>query len=325
VLHVTSGDHAAARIRAMGVGGEVLAWQDVLHEGPVPAGLDLAALTAVRARFIGARGWEDEAIALAMLTARDARLAATAGEDEVALWFEADLYDQLQLLQLLDWFAEPARRPAKLTVMLSGASLPALDERQLRELFFRRRAVPEGVLQAGRRAWAAFRDPDPRALEALLADDEMGAIPGLTEALRRHLEEFPSVADGLSRSERQLLEAVAAGAPDLRAAFVAAHHEREDPVFLGDTVFADYAVRLGGGPHPLVTLAGGAPIVAPGRGETATFWAARAYLTQDGLDVLEGRADAVALRGIDRWLGGVHLTPGSCWRWDHVAGALVPG
>lgn len=324
MLHVTNGDHAAARIRAMGTGGDVLAWQDVLHEGPVPAGLDLPALTAVRARFIGARGWEDEAIALAMLGARDARLAAAAGEDEVALWFEADLYDQLQLLQLLDWFAEPARRPAKLTLMLTGAYLAELDDRQLRELFFRRRAVPEGVLQLGRRAWAAVRDPDPRAIEALLADDPE-AIPGLADALRRHLEEFPSVVDGLSRSERQLLEAVAAGAPDLRAAFVAAHHEREDPVFLGDTVFADYAARLSGGAHPLVTLAGGAPVVAPGRGDAATFWATRAYLTQDGLDVLEGRADAVALRGIDRWLGGVHLTAQSCWRWDHVAGALVPG
>jgi hypothetical protein len=37
-------------------------------------------------------------------------------------------------------------------------------------------------------------------------------------------------------------------------------------------------------------------------------------MTSDGADVLAGRADAVALNGIDRWLGGVHLTPASLWR-----------
>jgi hypothetical protein len=30
---------------------------------------------------------------------------AARGEDEIVLWFEHDLYDQLQLLQLLDWLA----------------------------------------------------------------------------------------------------------------------------------------------------------------------------------------------------------------------------
>jgi hypothetical protein len=32
--------------------------------------------------------------------------------------------------------------------------------------------------------------------------------------------------------------------------------------------------------------------------------------------VLEGLADRVELTGLDRWLGGVHLTAGRIWRWD---------
>ena len=29
-----------------------------------------------------------------------------------------------------------------------------------------------------------------------------------------------------------------------------------------------------------------------------------------------GEADRVELLGIDRWVGGTHITPGNIWRWD---------
>ena len=39
MLFITNGDFAAGRIAASGLTGEILPWRDVLHEGPVPAGL----------------------------------------------------------------------------------------------------------------------------------------------------------------------------------------------------------------------------------------------------------------------------------------------
>jgi hypothetical protein len=42
----------------------------------------------------------------------------------------------------------------------------------------------------------------------------------------------------------------------------------------------------------------------------------RVRLTADGARVLAGEADAIALRGVDRWIGGVHLTGDPDWRWD---------
>jgi hypothetical protein len=37
-LHVTNGDSAGNTLRQTALGGAMLPWQDVLHEGPVPAG-----------------------------------------------------------------------------------------------------------------------------------------------------------------------------------------------------------------------------------------------------------------------------------------------
>src|SRR5947209_16411673 len=105
MLHITNGDSAAGSLRASGVPGAVLPWRDLLHDGPVPAGLTLDELRSVRVRCISDQGQGAYNTALEDLAQRDAMLQAASGEDEVVLWFEHDLYDQLQLLQLLDWFA----------------------------------------------------------------------------------------------------------------------------------------------------------------------------------------------------------------------------
>jgi hypothetical protein len=41
--------------------------------------------------------------------------------------------------------------------------------------------------------------------------------------------------------------------------------------------------------------------------------------------VLRGEADHVALSGIDRWVGGVHLQgPDAPWRWDEGTESVTP-
>ena len=51
------------------------------------------------------------------LSQRDRGLVESLNHDEVVLWFEHDLSDQLQLIQILDWFAHQGRRRTKLTLI----------------------------------------------------------------------------------------------------------------------------------------------------------------------------------------------------------------
>ena len=102
MLHVTNGDSAAELIRRSGIAGDVLSWRDVLHEGPVPADLELTALGRVRAEFLAAQGWGRVDEIRAAFIERDETIAAVGERDEIVLWFEHDLYDQLQLIQILD-------------------------------------------------------------------------------------------------------------------------------------------------------------------------------------------------------------------------------
>jgi hypothetical protein len=328
MLHVTNGDVAVTRIRQAAIEGQVLPWQDVLHDGPVPSGLDDDALRETRARFIAGEFWADLDTARSELAARDAALAAA--KDPVVLWFEHDLYDQLQLLQVLDRLADRAAEGLVVEMVDPPTYLGMLDPDFFRGLFDLRDEVPPEAFQLGRAAWAAFRSPEPTQIEAFLERDT-SILPNLDPALRRLLEEFPAVDNGLSRTEGQTLEAVAGGARTVREAYHAAHHAREEAVFLGDAGFVSVLRRLVEAYEPLVVRVDGGSFESVGFDDDRGARRHRDVLdfelelTPAGRLVLDGLADHVALNGVDRWLGGVHLQGReAAWRWDPAAGRIVP-
>src|SRR5262249_44449492 len=55
LLHVTNGESAGNTLRQTALGGAVLSWQDVLHEGPVPA-VPRSQLLPLRAGFLAGAG-----------------------------------------------------------------------------------------------------------------------------------------------------------------------------------------------------------------------------------------------------------------------------
>src|SRR5262245_17520799 len=53
-------------------------------------------------------------------------------------------------------------------------------------------------------AWNAFTSPDPTEIERFIATDT-SALPFIAASMQRHLEQFPSADNGLSRTKRQAL------------------------------------------------------------------------------------------------------------------------
>src|SRR6476646_9444660 len=86
MLHITSGDITVGVLKAAGMPGTYVAWRDILHDGPVPAGLSLPELSRVRVEFIASCGWGRPEEIQRQFQARDAALGASLNEDEVVLW-----------------------------------------------------------------------------------------------------------------------------------------------------------------------------------------------------------------------------------------------
>ena len=321
LLHVTNGESAGNTLRATSLGGAVLPWNDVLHEGPVPA-VPRRELLDVRAAFLSGCGWGRRSAIRSSLERRDRQLIRALRDGvHVVLWFEHDLYDQLQLIDALALVDEAGALPELIVVSSfpgkpSFRGLGELSPDELETLWPSRRQATAETLAAARDAWAAFREPDPVALAAFAGD--VGPLELLRAALLRLLEELPAAGDGLSGTERRALEAVAAGASTPSTAFAAAQELEEAP-FLGDAWFFRALAELGGGEVRLVEGDDGRPLSAPPPlGDGSRFGSIRLRLTGAGERVLRGESDRVELLGLDRWLGGTHLTAQNAWRWDRV-------
>src|SRR5262245_16058932 len=234
LLHVTNGESAGNTLRQTGLGGAVLPWQDVLHEGPVPDGTR-AELLRARAAFLSGCGGGACRAVRASLEGRARQLVeAIERRTHVVLWFEHDLFDQLQLLDVL-WLVRQSRGSPELIVVDSFPGKPGfrglgeLTAAELETLWPARQAATGDVLDAAADAWDAFRASDPRRLASV----EHPELPFLGAAVRRLLEELPSPGDGLSGTERRALTAIAAGARTPIEAFLAIQ-ELEAAPFLGD-------------------------------------------------------------------------------------------
>jgi hypothetical protein len=326
-LHVTNGESAGNTLRQTALGGAVLSWTDSLHAGPVRA-LPRQQFLGTRARFLADCGWGGKQELLASLERRDGQLLAALRDGaEVVLWFEHDLYDQLQLLDVLALAHTVDVEPELIVVGAfpgkpSFAGLGELTAGELETLWPSRRRAAPALLEAATTAWAAVQAPEPAAL-AEWATHEHAELPFLAPALRRLLEELPAPSDGLSGTERRALQAIAAGADSPPAGFVAAQR-LEDAPFLGDTWFFRTLSQLGRGDARLVESDDGSPLPpAPPLGDPQTYVRLRLRLTARGERALAGEA-VDAGRELDRWVGGTHVTHQNPWRWDPAAGTLVP-
>ena len=115
-LHVANGHCTSGLIELSGVPGRTMVWCDPLNEGPVPGHVSDDELLRIRAAFLAGTLEEIEDVAADLASWR-AEVDGQDNYDELVLWFEHDLFDQLCLIQLLTHLG--ARRSSKPIAIVS--------------------------------------------------------------------------------------------------------------------------------------------------------------------------------------------------------------
>lgn len=286
------------RMNRANIVGDFLAWRDFLHTGPVPKEFTLQQLSKIRSYFIHEEGFGDFVDIYLNFQKRNAILDDYRSYDKIILWFEHDLYDQLQLLQILAWFAEQTLiESPKITLICTKNCLAKCSEQQLLTLSLYEEIVTEKHLTLAQRAWSAFREPTPLAWFHLL-QEETRTLPFLKDTVLRLLEEYPNRYNGLSRSAHEALVTIAQGKKRPYEIFTA-YQAREERKFMGDVLF--FKVLEEFKEYKL--------IFSQEHGRKLT-------ITPLGQEVLQGKKNWLKLKPINYWIGGVSLTPNNLWCWD---------
>jgi len=329
MLHIHNGDSTADAAKLTTLPGEHFAFREALIEGPAPASLDRTEWRRVRARHLSESYGVDREQCERELADLENKLATFAEHEEIVLWFEHDLFCQLNLIYLLDWFGQQSLVKTKLSLICIGEfsgkenfrGLGGLDTSELASLFPGRRPVTQRQLELAASAWQAFRSNDPTKIQDLLQTGT-SALPFLGAAFTAHLRRFPSTNNGLGSVEMKSLELVDSGLKNFTDLF---HGFGEaEPIYgLGDAQLWLALRRMSGARQPLLTIAG---LNGDDRGKALNPDIAGnvgCEITALGQSVLKGEADFVSLNGIDTWLGGVHLQDlETLWRWDEQSERL---
>jgi hypothetical protein len=316
VLNVTNGDAVVEVLQTPGV--QVLPWRDVLHDGPVPA-TSPEELREIRARYLSRDSHNFQEI-LRSFEERDRTLESFADRSYV-LWFEADLYDQLQLIQILDRLRTLEVDPERIHLVSVGefpgiarfGGLGQLDHGALMRLLRDAAPVSHEDLDLASSAWAAFTSTDPGQLEAISNfSTPTPALRFLGEAFARLQQEYPWRSDGLSLTQRRIVFAIVDGHRTAGAAFQEVSRRERRP-YLGD--WSAYALMrdLAEADPPVLTIEGTAAPSDP------AFREQPVAVTDYGH---EFGSSNVVYEGPDRWIGGVHLGIGERWIYSERAEAI---
>lgn len=319
IVHVCNGDSTADTLSLADLPGDIRVWADALDQGPSLPIAD-AELYKLRGEFWARKGAGSAADGAQKLADWDKGFDEAAGADELILWYEHDLFDQLALIRLLSRLARRGL-PQTLTIVSidrhpeipNFLGMGQLKPEQLAELWPRRTPLSRDAIDEAVTAWIAITSNDPRALPFLTK--RIKALPFLAGALERHLEEFPDPTSGLSRTERQTLAAIARGEGTGDALMQASH--AIDPRYpITDGLLVDILQRFAA-----CGFVDGAPAGAPGPNTLSSI---NVTVTALGRQALAGAIDRVHECGIDEWRGGVHLTgKGPVWRWHSAERRLV--
>ena len=294
-LNIVNGDACIGMMKEAEIKGNFLPWRDFLHEGPVPANLSLEELSKIRAEFIATYGLGKRTEIEKDFEQRNQKLKNFNNYDKVVLWFEHDLYDQLQMLQILSWFATQKLGLTRLTLICSSKYLGESSVQQIKKLSLYETDILKEHLDIAQNAWEAFTDETPKKWASLL-NTSTEILPFLKGAVYRMLQEYPSTKYGLSRTEYQALQAISDG-QSKRTELFQKCQSLEGRKFMGDMIF--WKILEDFEAHGIIE----------DNSDLLT-------ITPLGKKILNMEESWLNIKNIQRSIGGVNISHENLWCWD---------
>ncbi|WP_421824895.1 DUF1835 domain-containing protein [Flagellimonas oceanensis] len=212
LLHITNGDSFTSRLQSLEFKGDVITWREMLCEGKTLSTVGSESFWKTRFEFLNknykvSKSWFIEK------TLKEYRsLCNHKQQDQIVLWFEYDLFCQINMLAVISWLKQH-RRHAEISLVCSGKvegstklyGLNELNDDKLMELYENRKVLSQDDIEYADYIWQLYCSDNPIRLENQIANNDF-QFEYLSDALKTHLKRFPTIKNGLNDLENHILE-----------------------------------------------------------------------------------------------------------------------
>lgn len=214
-LHITNGDCTTNYLKKLQVKGKIITWREMLCEGKTLTDVGSEKFWNTRFNFLN-NSYNVSKEMFINLTLKEYRsLCNTKNTKEIVLWFEHDLFCQVNMLAVISWLKKH-RKGYAIFLVCSGKikgsdkmfSLTDLSENQILEHYKNKIELTEDDIEYADYIWQLYCSVSPLRLETVLKFKQNVAFKYLVSALEIHLKRFPSVENGLNITENFILETV---------------------------------------------------------------------------------------------------------------------
>ena len=212
LLHITNGDNLTDRLKSLKLKGDIITWREMLCEGKTLTNVGSESFWKTRFEFLN-KNYKISKQWFVEKTLKEYRLLCNhKQEDQIVLWFEFDLFCQINMLAVISWL-KTHRKYAQISLVCSGDEdetdkmygLNELSDEQLLELFEKRTVLKQDDIEYADYVWQLYCSDNPIRLENL-TDFKYYQFDYLSEAIKAHLKRFPTIKNGLNEIENHILQ-----------------------------------------------------------------------------------------------------------------------
>lgn len=226
LLHITNGDSFTDRLKKLNLNGDIITWREMLCEGKTLNQVGTESFWKTRYEFLHknykvSKSWFVEK------TLKEYRsLCNHKKEDQIVLWFEYDLFCQVNMLAVISWL-KTHRKYAQISLVCSGKegktdklyALNELTDAKLLKLYKNKTILSLDDIEYADYVWQLYCSDNPMRLENL-TDFKNYKFHYLEDALKTHLKRFPSISNGLNLMENNILQVANAKQPSSKKVFL---------------------------------------------------------------------------------------------------------
>ena len=212
-LHITNGDSTTNYLKKLQFSGEFITWREMLCEGKTTTDVGSEIFWKNRFQFLKS-SYNVSKKKFIDYTLKEYRaLCNKKNHDEIVLWFEFDLFCQINMIAVLSWLKRH-RKGYPISLVCSGKigeskkmyALPELNEGQIQTHFNKRILLTEDDIAYADYIWQLYCSNSPLRLETVYKFKNTTPFQYLTSAIEMHLKRFPSIENGLNEVENRILK-----------------------------------------------------------------------------------------------------------------------